>query len=105
GLLNVFDDSYNLGSSQVVTLNGTGTMPGASITPTSLSFSMQVAGTPSSAATITVLSNGTGPLQLWNVVARAPFSQTKNASAPRPPAASCTIQVSFAPTVVGAASG
>ena len=105
GLLNVFDDSYNLGSSQVVTLNGTGTMPGASITPTSLSFSMQVAGTTSSARTITVLSNGTGPLQVSNVVATAPFSQTNNCSAPMAPAASCTIQVSFAPTVVGAASG
>jgi hypothetical protein len=105
GSLNVRDDSYNLGSSQVITLNGTGTTPGASIAPTSLSFSTQVAGTTSSARTITVLSNGTGPLQVSNVVATAPFSQTNNCSGPMAPAASCTIQVSFAPTVVGAASG
>ena len=105
GWLNVTDDSYNLGSSQVVILNGTGTTPGASITPTSLSFPAQVAGTTSSARTITVLSSGTGPLQVSNVVATAPFSQTNNCSGPMAPAASCTIQVSFAPTVVGAASG
>jgi len=105
GSLNATDDSYNLGSSQVVTLNGTGTAPGASITPTSLSFAAQVAGTTSSAKTITVLSNGTGPLQVSNVAATAPFSQTNNCSSPMAPAASCTIQVSFAPAVVGTASG
>jgi len=105
GSLNVRDDSYNLGSSQAVTLKGTGTTPRASITPTSLSFSTQVVGTTSSARTITVLSNGTGPLQVSNVVASAPFSQTNNCSSPMAPAASCTIQVSFTPTVVGAASG
>ena len=105
GSLNIRDDSYNLGSSQVITLKGTGTAPGASITPTSLSFSTQVAGTTSSARTITVLSNGTGPLQVSNVVATAPFSQSNNCSAPMAPATSCTIQVSFTPTVVGTASG
>ena len=105
GLLNVSDDSYNLGSSQVITLNGTGTAPVASIAPASLSFSAQVVGTTSSARTVTVLSNGTGPLQVSNVVATAPFSQTNNCGALMAPAASCTIQVSFAPTVVGTASG
>ncbi len=105
GSLNVSDDSYNLGTSQVVRLNGTGTTPHASITPTSLSFSAQVAGTTSSARNITVLSNGTGALQVSSVVATAPFSQTNNCSVPMAPAASCTIQVSFTPTVVGNASG
>ena len=105
GSLNVRDDSYNLGSSQLITLNGTGTTPHASITPTSLSFSTQVAGTTSSARTVTVLSNGTGPLQVSNVAATAPFSQTNNCSGPMESGASCTIQVSFAPTVVGTASG
>ena len=105
GSLNVRDDSYNLGSSQVIILKGTGTAPSASITPTSLSFSTQVAGTTSSARIITVLSNGTGSLQVSNVVATAPFSQTNNCSGPIAAGGSCTIQVSFAPTVVGTASG
>jgi hypothetical protein len=105
GSLNLTDDSFNLGSSQVITLNGTGTTPVASITPTSLSFSTQVVGTTSSPRTITVRSNGTGPLQVSNVVASAPFSQSNNCSGPMAPAASCTIQVSFAPTLVGSVSG
>ena len=105
GSLNVRDDSYNLGSSQVIILHGTGTAPVASVAPTSISFSAQVVGTTSSARTITVLNNGTGPLQVSNVVATAPFSQSNNCSAPMAPSASCTIQVSFTPTVVGTASG
>jgi NHL repeat-containing protein len=85
GSMNVSDDSYNLGASQIVALNGTGTAPHASITPTSLSFSAQVAGTTSSARAITVLSNGTGPLQVSSVVASGPFSQTNNCSAAMAP--------------------
>jgi sugar lactone lactonase YvrE len=105
GSLNITDDSYNLGSSQVVTLTGTGTAPGASITPTSLSFAAQVAGTISSAKTITVRSSGTGPLQVTNVAVTGPFSQTNNCSVPIAPNSSCTIQVSFAPVAVSTASG
>ncbi len=105
GSLNVVDDSYNSGSSQTIPLNGTGTTPHASVTPTSLSFSAQVAGTTSAARTITVLSNGSGPLQVSNVAVTGPFSQTNNCSGPMTPAASCTIQVSFVPTLVGAVTG
>jgi hypothetical protein len=105
GALNVQDDSYNLGLSQAIVLKGTGTTPHASITPTSISFSAQVAGTTSSARSVTVLSNGTGPLQVSNVAATGPFSQTNNCSAAMAPAASCTIQVTFSPSVVGTASG
>jgi sugar lactone lactonase YvrE len=105
GSLNISDDSYNLGPSQAVILTGTGTAPGASITPSSLSFAAQVAGTTSTAKTITLRSSGTGVLQVTNVVATGPFSQTNNCSGPMAPNASCTIQVSFAPVAVGTASG
>ncbi len=105
GSLNITDDSYNLGSSQVVILTGTGTAPGASITPTSLSFAAQVAGTTSTAKSITVRSSGTGVLQVTNVVATGPFSQTNNCSGPMAPNASCTVQVSFTPVAVATASG
>src|SRR6266403_1630295 len=78
GALNVSDDSGNLGSAQVVTLNGTGTTPAAAVTPTTLSFSSQVAGTTSTARTITLQSTGTGPLQGASITVTAPFSQTNN---------------------------
>jgi len=102
GALTVSDDSGNLGSTQVVPLNGTGTTPGASVTPTTLSFSLQAVGTTKN---ITLQSTGTGPLQVTSIVATAPFSQKNNCSGSIAPAASCTIQVTFAPTVAGPASG
>jgi sugar lactone lactonase YvrE len=105
GALTVSDDSGNLGSTQVVTLNGTGTTPGAAVTPTTLSFSSQAPATTSRAKNITLQSTGTGPLQVTSIVATAPFSQTNNCSGSIAPAASCTIQVTFAPTAAGSASG
>ena len=62
-------------------------------------------GTSSTARNITLQSTGTGPLQVTSVVATAPFSQTNNCSGMLAPAASCTIQVTFTPTMVGSASG
>ena len=105
GALIVTDDSGNLGSTQAVPLDGTGTTPGASVTPTTLFFPSQAVGTTSTAKNITLQSTGTGPLQVTSIVATAPFSQTNNCSGSIAPAASCTIQVTFAPTAAGSASG
>jgi hypothetical protein len=105
GALMVTDDSGNLGSTQAVPLDGTGTTPGASATPTTLFFSSQAVGTTSTAKNITLQSTGTGPLQVTSIVTAAPFSQTNNCSGSIAPAASCTIQVTFAPTAAGSASG
>src|SRR5467141_3693605 len=105
GALMVTDDSGNLGSTQAVPLDGTGTTPGASVTPTTLFFPSQAVGTTSTAKNITLQSTGTGPLQVTSIVTAAPFSQTNNCSGSIAPAASCTIQVTFAPTAAGSASG
>ena len=105
GTMSVTDDSYNLGSSQTLALNGTGTTPAATITPASLSFSSLVIGTSSTAKNITVQSSGSGPLQVTNVAVTGPFSQTNTCGGSIAPAASCTIAVIFSPTVVGSASG
>jgi len=80
GALTVTDDSGNVGAMQVVSLNGTGTTPAASATPSSLSFPSQVLGTTSTARTITLQSTGTGPLQGASVAITGPFSQTNNCS-------------------------
>src|SRR6266403_529737 len=105
GALTLTDDSGNLGSTQAVPLDGTGTTPGASATPTTLFFSSQAVGTTSTAKNITLQSTGTGPLQVTSIVTAAPFSQTNNCSGSIAPAASCTIQVTFAPSAAGSASG
>ena len=105
GALTVTDDSGNLGSTQAVPLDGTGTTPGAAVTPAALSFPSQAVGTTSAAKNITLQSTGTGPLQVTSIVTTAPFSQTNNCSGSIAPTASCTIQVTFAPTAAGSASG
>src|SRR3989475_8678018 len=105
GALTVTDDSGNLGSTQAVPLDGTGTTPGATGTPAALFFPYQAVGTTSPAKNITLQSTGTGPLQVTSIATAAPFSQTNNCSGSIAPAASCTIQVTFAPTAAGSASG
>jgi hypothetical protein len=105
GSRNISDDSYNLGSSQKLPLNGTGTTPHASVSPASLSFSTQVAGTTSKRANHHGAQQRNRTAEVSNVTATGPFSQSNNCSAPLAPAASCAIQVSFAPILVGAASG
>ena len=105
GSLTVTDDSGNLGASQTILLTGTGTLPAATVTPTSLSFSSQLLGTTSTARTVTLQSSGTGPLQISNIAVTGPFIQTNNCIGVFSPAATCTISVTFAPTVVGSASG
>jgi hypothetical protein len=105
GTLTASDDSGNLGATQTLTLSGTGTYPAALVTPAALSFSSLVVGATSNSRTITLLSTGTGPLQGMNVIAAGPFSQTNNCFSDLAPGSSCTIQIAFAPAVVGAASG
>jgi sugar lactone lactonase YvrE len=105
GTLNVSDDSGNMGPTQVLTLNGTGTAPAASVSPVTLSFSSQVAGSTSASKSITLQSTGTGPLQVSGVAVTGPFGQTNNCAGSIASGASCTIQVTFTPTVVGSASG
>jgi len=103
GTLTVSDNSGNLGPTQVLPLNGLGTVPVASLTPTSVSFT-QMVGTTSRARIITVQSMGTGPLQVSAVAASGPFSQTNTCIGNIAPAASCSIQVSFTPVKVGSVS-
>jgi sugar lactone lactonase YvrE len=105
GLLTIADDSGNAGTTQTVTLSGTGTAPVASVTPASLSFLSQVEGTTSSARTVTLKNKGTGPLQVATVTAASPFSQTNTCAAAIAPGGSCTISVSFAPVATGSFSG
>ena len=105
GTLTITDDSFNAGASQTIALDGTGTFPAASTSPTAITFSSQVVGTTSTARTITLQSVGTGPLTLGSIVAAGPFTQTNSCAASLNPGASCTIQVTFTPAVVGTATG
>src|SRR5258706_16117397 len=62
-------------------------------------------GPPAPTMPVTVTSAGTDPLQLGAITASGDFSQTNDCPASLAPAATCTIQVKFSPTVGGARTG
>jgi hypothetical protein len=93
------------GSPQSVSLSGTGTAPAVSFSPTSLSFGNQAVGTTSASQPVTLTNTGTATLTISGIVASVGFAQTNTCGASVAAAASCTINVTFTPSVSGSASG
>jgi len=104
------DDSGNVsGSTQVVTLAGTGitAAPIASIQPVALGFGSAAVGTTSGAQTVTLLNNGSAPLNFTSIAIvgtnAADFGIVPGGAAPcqtGTPVAlgkSCTVAIDFAP--------
>jgi hypothetical protein len=83
-------------------------VPGISLTPNPVSFTGQMLTTTSAATPVTLTNTGTGPLTINSIAASGDFAQT-NTCPVSPPilaaAGTCTINVTFAPTVVGARTG
>jgi hypothetical protein len=79
--------------------------PTAGVSPTSLSFGNQAAGTTSTAQTVTLTNSGTGALSIGSITASGNFSQTNNCGTSLAASGNCTINVSFAPTNLGAFTG
>lgn len=101
------------GSSQNVTVSGTGAQPApaVSLAPSSLSFGGQLTGTTSGAQTVTLTNAGSAPLTISSVgiagTNAGDFAQTGNC--PSGPAtlavnATCTVSVTFTPTATGSRS-
>jgi hypothetical protein len=93
------------GSPQQVSLSGVGTTVTVSLTPSQLSFAAQLIGTQSKAQTATLTNTGTGAVAISSISTTGPFAETNNCPANLAPNASCQIQVQFAPTDPGPASG
>jgi hypothetical protein len=89
--------------SQVVN-TGTGT-PAVTFTPTSLSFTQQLVGAKSAAKLVTLKNSGTGALTISSIAAVGNFSQTTNCPASLAAGLTCTISVSFTPSITGKVSG
>lgn len=84
-------------------LSGTGIAPVAGLTP-SLTFTPQIVQTTTiQAATLT--NSGDAPLTIASVGITGDFTQTNNCGSLLAAGASCTLQVSFTPTVSGARTG
>jgi hypothetical protein len=100
----VTDNAPN--SPQTVNLNGTG-LTSVSLTPASIGFGTRKAGTTSPIKTVTVTNLGNA-LTIQSIVIGGAnpgdFAQTNNCGSGLAAGASCTISVTFTPTVVGSRS-
>lgn len=107
GTISVVDNAA--GSPQTVPLSGTGNPGGlAAFTPTSLTFASQTINTTSLPQSTVLRNAGTGPLKLTSISVSGNFGVSHNC--PLSPStiaagASCTINATFTPTVLGLRSG
>jgi hypothetical protein len=99
------------GSPQSVALSGTGSAPGVTLSPSSLSFGSQVVGKASAAQSVTLTNSGNAALSISNIAMggtnAGDFAQTNTCpSSPSTLAAgaSCSISVTFTPSATGARS-
>jgi VCBS repeat-containing protein len=93
------------GSPETIALSGTGTAPAATLSPASLTFSGQDAGSTSSPQVVTLMNPGTVPLTVSNVAISAGWTQSNNCMPAVAANSSCTINVMFAPSVYGPQTG
>jgi len=104
GTLSITDNAP--GSPHTVALSGSGYVTTATVAPPSLAFGNQTLGTTSAAQTVTMTNTGANPIAVSAVAATGDFAETDNCtSAPVAIEGSCTIHVTFAPTVGGSRSG
>jgi hypothetical protein len=105
--LTITDDAST--TPHLVTLAGTGSVPKASISPTSLTFASQIVGTTSTAQLVTLRNTGGGSLSISSIAITGTnsgdFSQTNNCGSQVAPASSCVINVTFNPSGSGARNG
>jgi hypothetical protein len=77
----------------------------ASPSPNALNFGDVKTGTSSNPLTVTVTNSGSANLTVSSVAAAPPFSQTNTCSSTVAPGTTCSVSVTFTPTVKGQASG
>ncbi|MEY9962720.1 hypothetical protein ABIA33_000746 [Streptacidiphilus sp. MAP12-16] len=94
------------GTTNTVSLSGSGTAPGPVLnaTPANLSFAATVVGSSAAAQTVTVSNSGTTSATVSGVAVTGDFSQTNNCSTVAV-GASCTVSVGFKPTTGGSRTG
>ena len=103
GSILIQDDAA--GSPHVINLIGSGSVPVAALSATSLTFSAQPVGTSSAAQTVTLTNTGNATLTVGNIQIAGDFAQVNNCSSTLAANSSCTMNVTFTPTVAGTRSG
>lgn len=79
--------------------------PVVKLSPTSLTYGQQVVGTVSPGQTVTVTNNGTVTLTITGIRASARYGVTNTCGGGLKAGKSCTLTVTFAPTVAGTITG
>jgi hypothetical protein len=87
-----------------IPLTGNGIGTGLNILPGTLNFSNVPAGTTSTAMPVTVTNTSATAVTMQSFALSGPFTQTNNCGSSLAAAATCTIQVFYAPTTVGSSS-
>jgi Beta-propeller repeat/Abnormal spindle-like microcephaly-assoc'd, ASPM-SPD-2-Hydin len=77
----------------------------AALFPALVTFPVQAVGTPSTAVPVTIIDMGSTALAVSNATATGDFSLQNNCSAVSAAGGTCTIQVTFTPTVSGTRTG
>lgn len=100
----------NAPSNPAISLSGSGSavpVPSIALSRGSVTFTTQTVGTTSGAQSVTLTNNGTGALTITQVATtpNPEFSSTSTCVGTVNPGASCTINVTFAPTAAGTRSG
>ena len=103
GSISIQDDAA--GSAHLIALTGSGTGPGASVAPQSLTFSGIPAGTTSTAKTVTLTNTGDQVLAVAGIAISGSFAQTNNCPATLSAGSNCIINVTFTPAKTGANAG
>ena len=96
-----------VGSPHALTLSGTGAtpVPAVTLSPTSLAFGSQLVGTTSASQSSTLKNTGTGPMTITSIgltgANAGDFGQSNSCPGSLAANATCTITVTFSPTVSG----
>jgi hypothetical protein len=92
-------------SPQSVALTGTGLAAVVDFSVPDLSFGVQTVGVSSAPQPVVLTNTGTATLSISGIVASGDYEQTNNCNSSIAPNASCTINVTFTPTVAWARMG
>ncbi|HUI42681.1 MAG TPA: choice-of-anchor D domain-containing protein [Terriglobia bacterium] len=103
GTITITDNAA--GSPQVIALSGTGLGPGVGLSPGSLTYGDQLVGTTSASQTETVTNTGNEPLTFSSVSITGDFAGTTTCAGSLAAGESCTVRVTFSPTVSGTRTG
>lgn len=99
--------TYGRGLWQTPLLTASATaQPALTLSATSFTFAAQQVGTQSASQTLTLTSSGTGPVTFGTFALTGDFAETDTCAGQTLAVnATCTIQIVFAPTAIGARSG